>query len=129
MILKFLNFFLQNICEINCLIKTKSWYFYFPSLNWLQGVLIKMENSVTNSISSLLWISIVIPNFKSRLPLSEFSVYHFIIFSSKSVVLVVLVAVLRNQFSKQFVNMADLVLDQIYFGLCKLDGVQEFNER
>ena len=38
----------------------------FTSYMYIQGVPKKHGNSVTNSISSLLWISIVIPNFKSH---------------------------------------------------------------
>ena len=47
----------------------------FINFNYIQGVPKKHGNSVTNSISSLLWISIVIPNFNSHNNIMSARVY------------------------------------------------------
>ena len=67
---KFNKLKLALICRpIMCLV-----YYTYPFFScWVNALLLhfsgcpnKHGNSVTNSISSLLWISIVIPNFKSH---------------------------------------------------------------
>ena len=60
---------IDSICVI------KDWTLLTTIKDQLQGVPKKHGNSVTNWISSLLWISIVIPNFKSHNTIMSARVY------------------------------------------------------
>ena len=55
---------IKNFGNINRIYKMSSWQFIIRF--YTTGCPKKHGNSATNSISSLLWISIVIPNFKSH---------------------------------------------------------------
>ena len=67
-----LHLYKKNICLMYNyrVYKNLFWIFHiqmeYPSAKHVQGVPKKHGNSVTNSISSFLWISIVTSNFKSQ---------------------------------------------------------------
>ena len=77
--------------------------------------------SVTNSISSLLWISIVIPDFKSHSIIMSARVYYcekgkwFTLFVYFNFLVLLSTTVCSQKINKQIVNIADEILTDYRF--------------